>query len=165
MAQILQKVVIYSDRIRLKVLPSELMRWLSDDNFVTGELTFPEAGKLDVPCKLIRRGEHLRMIIESAERKSKPDASLSKLLQRAHGWRNRAEDEEGAPMAKLAEENGVTPSYFSRVVRLAYLAPDIIEAIIDGEQPVNLTASKLAKLRDLPIEWPAQRSILGFPPT
>jgi site-specific DNA recombinase len=48
-------------------------------------------------------------------------------------------------------------------VRLAYLAPDIVEAIIDRKQPMNLTASKLAKLPDLPLEWPDQRRILGFP--
>ena len=106
----------------------------------------------------------LRIIARSAEQEPNPDASLIGLLQRAHHWRNRAEDEQGAPMEKLANEQGVTPSYFGRIVRLAYLAPDIVEAIIDGKQPVNLTASKLAKLRDLPIEWPEQRSILGFPP-
>lgn len=113
--------------------------------------------------QLTRRGEQLRIIVESAEGKPSPDASLVSLLQRAHRWRSRSEDEQRAPMEKLAEEQGVTPSYFARIVRLAYLAPDIVEAIIDGNQPVSLTATKLAQIYDLPIEWTAQRRRLGFP--
>ena len=67
-------------------------------------------------------------------------------------------------MEKLAEERGVTPSYFARIVRLACVAPDIVEAIIDGKQPETLTATKLAQAYDPHIDWKTQRSALGFPP-
>ncbi|NNC64616.1 MAG: hypothetical protein HKN84_07505 [Gammaproteobacteria bacterium] len=139
------------------------MRWISDDEPDAAESPFPETWTLDVPCRLARRGEQLRIIIESSESTSKPDAALIKLLQRANRWRLRAEAEEGASMEVLAKEQGVTPSYFARIVRLAYLAPDIVEAIVDGKQPATLTATKLARVYDLPIEWPAQRHRLGFP--
>jgi hypothetical protein len=67
-------------------------------------------------------------------------------------------------MEELAKEQGVSPSYFARIVRLAYLAPDIVESIIDGKQPLSLTATKLVQVYDLPVEWAAQRRRLGFPP-
>ena len=67
-------------------------------------------------------------------------------------------------METLAKVQGVAPSHFARSVRLAYLAPDIVEAIVDGRQPETLTATKLAQVYDLPIEWTAQRQRLGFPP-
>lgn len=53
---------------------------------------------------------------------------------------------------KLAKEQGVSPSYFASLVRLAYLAPDKVESIIDGKHPTSLTATKLAQVYDLPIE-------------
>jgi hypothetical protein len=50
---------------------------------------------------------------------------------------------DGVPLAALAKRQGVSPSYFTRLVRLSYLAPDITEAIIDGRQPPDLTGDKL----------------------
>jgi hypothetical protein len=63
----------------------------------------------------------------------------------------------------LAATNRVNPSYFARVLRLAYLAPEIIEAIIEGWQPPESTANKLVRLKNLPIGWADQREYLGFP--
>lgn len=57
---------------------------------------------------------------------------------------------------------GATASYFSRIVRLAYLAPDITTAILDGRQPATLSATRLAEAWALPITWAAQRRALGF---
>jgi site-specific DNA recombinase len=49
------------------------------------------------------------------------------------------------------------------VLRLAYLAPDIVEAIIEGRQPSELTVNRLVRMHDVPIDWPGQREYLGFP--
>ncbi len=56
----------------------------------------------------------------------------------------------------------VTDSYFARIVRLAYLAPDITTAILGGRQPANLTAARLAHIGTLPLGWTDQRRALGF---
>ena len=64
-----------------------------------------------------------------------------------------------------AAANAVNASYFTRVLRFAYLAPDIIEAIIDGRHPPQLTANKLVRIKNLPISWADQREYLGFPAT
>jgi hypothetical protein len=56
----------------------------------------------------------------------------------------------------------VSPSYFTRLVRLSYLAPDITEAILDGRQPRDLTVDKLLAHSRLPLGWHEQRTVLGF---
>jgi hypothetical protein len=57
----------------------------------------------------------------------------------------------------------VSRSYFTRLVRLSYLAPDITQAILDGHQPRDLTPEKLLKHSRLPLAWHDQRSALGSP--
>ena len=57
---------------------------------------------------------------------------------------------------------GVSRSYFTRIVRLSYLAPDITQAILDGRQPCDLTADKLLAHSRLPLAWHKQRTLLGF---
>ena len=64
--------------------------------------------------------------------------------------------------AELAKSEELHRSYYSRVLRLAWLAPDITEAILDGWQPAGLTASTLTDGKDLPLDWAKQRQALGF---
>jgi hypothetical protein len=62
----------------------------------------------------------------------------------------------------FAEREGVSPSYFTRLVRLSDLAPDITQAILDGRQSRDLTAEKLLEHSRLPLAWHDQRTALGF---
>lgn len=55
---------------------------------------------------------------------------------------------------------GVTKRYVAHIMRLAFLAPDIVEAILDGRQPADLELERL--LRGIPVGWPEQRRALGF---
>jgi hypothetical protein len=65
-------------------------------------------------------------------------------------------------VADVAGIEGIDSSYISRLLPLAFLAPDIVEAIARGTQPPDLTAKKLIRDIDLPLAWRAQRQILGF---
>ena len=56
----------------------------------------------------------------------------------------------------------MVPSYVTRLLRLTYLAPDIVAAIVDGRQPIGLTANRLMANTRLPLEWKDQRELLGF---
>ena len=93
---------------------------------------------------------------------AKPDARLVKLLIRARRFNAALVRSGGVPFATLAKREGVSPSYFTRLVRLSYLAPDIIQAILDGGQPRDLTADKLLAHSRLPLGWHKQRIVLGF---
>ena len=95
-----------------------------------------------------------------------PNPSLIKLIVRAHLFhsklmrqgRGRCRDRYG----QLAKTEDLNRSYFSRVLRLAYLAPDITRAILEGRQPQGLTAARLTDDSYLPLAWPQQRRALGF---
>jgi hypothetical protein len=62
----------------------------------------------------------------------------------------------------IAARHRVDKGDVSRILPLAFLAPDIVEAILDGRQPVELTAYRLKRLRHLPHLWSEQRRLLGF---
>ena len=104
------------------------------------------------------------MLIDGAEpfATAKPDARLIKLLIRACRFGITLVDGDGVSFAELAKREGVSRSYFTRLVRLSYLAPDIIQAILDGRQPRDLTADKLLAHSRLPLTWHEQRTVLGF---
>jgi hypothetical protein len=112
-----------------------------------------------VRCAIYTR----KSLIDSADPSSaKPDARLIRLLLRAHRFNATLAQGEGVPVAALAQREGVSRSYFTRLVRLSYLAPDITQAILDGRQPRNLTAQKLLEHSRLPLAWHDQRIVLGF---
>jgi hypothetical protein len=87
---------------------------------------------------------------------------LIKLLIRARQFNAALVGSDGVPFAALTKREGVSRSYFTRLVRLSYLAPDITEAILDGRQPRDLTADKLLAHSRLPLGWHEQRTVLGF---
>ena len=93
---------------------------------------------------------------------AKPDGRLIKLLLRARRFNARLAHGEGVPFAELAQHEGVSRSYFTRLVRLSYLAPDLTQAILEGRQPRDLTAEKLLEHSRLPLAWHDQRTVLGF---
>ena len=65
--------------------------------------------------------------------------------------------------AEITKREQLRPGTVSRILPLAWLAPDIAAAILEGRQPADLTAKMLRDLPDLPLEWSEQRRVLGFP--
>ena len=63
---------------------------------------------------------------------------------------------------EIAERERVGSRYVRRLLRLAFLAPDIVEAIAAGDQPSELTAEALAERIDLPLLWTAQAKAVGI---
>jgi site-specific DNA recombinase len=62
----------------------------------------------------------------------------------------------------LAKITGVNQGDISQIIPLGMLPPDIVEAILAGRQPIELTARRLKRIRNLPLSWAEQRRILGF---
>lgn len=86
------------------------------------------------------------------------NASMVRAIARAHKWNQ--EIQAGKSISEIASREALHRSYIGQVLPLAFLAPDITEAILDGRQPSNLKVEQL--LKSLPIEWPNQRAALGF---
>jgi site-specific DNA recombinase len=126
--------------------------------------TDDETQILSVPVRLRRSGREIKMLIDGADpfATAKPDARLIKLLIRARRFNTALVRSDSLSFAALAKQEGVSPSYFTRLVRLSYLAPDITLAILDGRQARDLTADKLLAHSRLPLAWHDQRIVLGF---
>jgi site-specific DNA recombinase len=105
-----------------------------------------------------------KMLIDGTDPFSvaKPNTRLIKLLVRAHRFSTILVQSDGVAFAAAVMREGVSRSYFTRVVRLSYLAPDITQAILDGRQPRDLTAEKMLAHSRLPLGWHDQRTALGF---
>ena len=86
----------------------------------------------------------------------KIDGALVKALARAHRWRRLLEEGQVGTLADLADAERISRSYVSRILRLALLAPDIVERILDGRP----TAGLAQFLKPFPIEWDRQRQDL-----
>lgn len=114
----------------------------------------------DIRMKMKRRGVEMRLIVGGAIQ-AKVDQTLLNTIVRAHKWFNDLVSGRVRNMAEIASKEGVDKSYVSRVMALAFLAPDITESIIAGRQPADLSAEKLIRRIDLPLDWEQQRLLLG----
>ena len=83
------------------------------------------------------------------------DETLVKALVRAHRWRRKIESGRAKSITDLAEQEGVTDAYVCRLFPLTCLAPDIVEAILDGLQPRGLKLAGI--LGNGPVSWEEQR--------
>lgn len=117
-----------------------------------------------VPIELRRRGVEAKLVMRAVESDvAVPDPYLTTLLARAHLWLQKLSAGEKDTILEIAEHNGIGTSDVGRNVKLAFLAPDIVEAIFTGRQPVALTARRLRQIGTLPLEWQRQRRLLGLP--
>jgi hypothetical protein len=86
---------------------------------------------------------------------------LIKALVRAHRWRRRIESGRAKSITDLAEQEGVTDAYVCRRLPLTCLAPDIVEAILDGRQSKGLKLGEM--MGNGPLGWEEQRRIHIIP--
>ena len=92
------------------------------------------------------------------------DAPMIKTLGKAFHWKRLLDDGEYPTIADLARERKLEPGWVSEVLRLTMLAPDIVEAIVEGRQPRHLNLHVLRGRPELlPRDWAEQRRFLGFP--
>ncbi len=161
---LIERIEVSVGQIDIRFRPSRLSALLDAAATPLQGATDDETEILPVPIRLRRAGREIRMVVDGTDpfAVTKPDARLIRLLLRARRFNATLAQGEGAPFAALAQREGVSRSYFTRLVRLSYLAPDITQAILDGRQPSDLTAEKLLEHSRLPLAWHDQRTLLGF---
>jgi hypothetical protein len=116
----------------------------------------PDTITLHVPFRVVKRGGRKEVQMPNgAPVQRRTDNTLIKALARAFRWKKMLESGEFATINELAEREGIAPSYMARVLRLTLLAPDIVEAILDGRQGPEVTLGRL--LEGFPVEWEGQR--------
>jgi hypothetical protein len=161
---LIERIDVGANQIDIRLHPSRLCALLDMAATPLPSATDDETHVLYIPVRLRRSGREIRMLIDGTDpfATAKPNARLIRLLIRSRRLNAMLVGGDGVPFAGLAKREGVSPSYFTRLVRLSYLAPDITQAILDGRQPRDLTADKLLAHSRLPLAWHDQRTALGF---
>jgi hypothetical protein len=117
-----------------------------------------------IPLQFKRRGGRKEIIvpdgmISNHDAPPPTNKPLALAVARAHRWRELLESGRYTTIRELACDLGLDNSYVARILRLSLLAPDIVEAIVHGDEPDCLS---LARLTHLPALWQEQRQCLGF---
>jgi ParB-like chromosome segregation protein Spo0J len=116
-----------------------------------------------IPMRLQRRGGRKLIMTPNGSGAPTPkpsrDETLLKALVRAHRWRRRIESGRAKSITDLAEQEGVTVAYVCRLLPLTCLAPDIVEAILDGRQSKGLKLAGM--LGNGAVGWEEQRRAWG----
>ena len=166
--RILAKVEVREAEVVLLLIRSRLVSMLlaepipvypATNNPVPGEAPM----SLHVSARLKRIGPGIKLVVNDAGvGRRNPDPAMIALLAKAHRLHGELTARKYPTIDIFAANQGLTRSYVTRLLRFAFLAPDIIRAILHGEHPPALTTSKLCRISELPIDWQRQRIALGF---
>lgn len=132
---------------------------------VLPDLLADDLFQLVIPAVRVRRGHQLRLIIPGPEqarvRPPRRDPKLIALVAEAITARDLIEARPDQSIASIAAQHGRCRTRLGKLVQLACLDPEILKAIVEGRQPVTLSAKRLASTK-LPLAWKNQRLMLGF---
>ena len=153
---LVDRIIVSEGEVHIKIRPEELHAFAG--------LPSPESRlqtvTLQVSCTLVRRSREVRLaVVPKDSSDARVDPSLVKLIVKAHAARTALFAGLGASLAQVAAQQGHEPHYFSVLVKLSYLAPDLTEAILEGRQPLRLDRQALARIRKLPMCWNGQRQL------
>jgi len=172
LASFIRRIIIHENYIRVLIGRTDLHRVLeSGDGFIPANLECERHPVddndpicLTIEARLKRCGGEVHLVIppNSSGSRSAGQARLSlvKAVARAHGWYQKVLDGDAFDLKSLARHAGLTEHYVRKVFRCAFLAPDIVEAILEGRQPHDLNFEKLCK--HLSLNWAEQRRHFGF---
>ncbi|MEM8541526.1 MAG: recombinase family protein [Pseudomonadota bacterium] len=162
LSMLLKSVVLSPEKLIVELDFSAMMsrlKCIDDRNLENQTHTF----KLEVSHQIRRRGIEAKLVLtDQITNAPRPDQTLIKLIANAHLWLTKLTDGSACSIFELAEQQQIDATEISRFLPLAFLAPDIIESILAGSQPVDLTTDKLRRMNTLPISWNEQREVLGF---
>ena len=155
--QLVERVRVQPAIITVDLNATELASRLGQASTGDGPATIA----ITIPVQLKRSGRSVNLVQPDgrAAAPSQPQQHLVKLILQTRAlWNEMLE--EGLTPAALARKQGLSSSRTSRLTRLNFLAPDIIDAIATGTQPTSLDAQSLLDLKDLPLDWSQQRQRL-----
>ena len=109
-----------------------------------------------------RRGAETKLVLPGLAQHnhaSKCDPALIKAIARGRAWFEELATGRARSLQDLAKRDGITRRYIRRLVDLAFLSPQLVDVILQGRQPIVLTATRLTEL-DLPLDWAEQHRLL-----
>jgi len=167
---LVERIELSSTLIKIVIRTPELPRYLSWDGvgFFNGDTDAwgrPHVTDvIDIPANTICMKRELTLLLKrrDSDQLTKPNQRLVGLLRKARAAQSVLDERSVVHVNELAAKIGCHPKKFTSLVRLNYLAPDIIASILDGTQPPHITCESL-RSAELPMDWSLQRKLLGFP--
>jgi len=157
LADLTERVELKSDGIqvslRLPLPPNQQEKGLPPGHIALSKF---------VPLQLKRRGVELRMVLAGDSAPGPIDLPLLKAIARARRWSQDLISGGVQSISELARREGLDRRSVHRLLRLGFLSPQIVEAIVEGRQPPDLTVIGLIRRIDLPVLWRAQEHALGI---
>ncbi len=127
------------------------------------EAASDRAVELTAAVAFKHRGIETRLVLPGLaqqDRSSRCDPALIKAIARGRAWFEELATGRARSLQELAKRDGICRRYIRRLVGLAFLSPELVGAILQGRQPVELTATRLTEL-DLPLDWTEQHKLLA----
>ena len=107
-----------------------------------------------VPLKVKRRGVEMRLIINGGDEPRKPDPALLKAFARARGWFEELASGRVRSLVEIARREGLARRYVTRLTKLAFVSPALVNAIVEGDVPLETNLQMLMDGRvTLPVSW------------
>ena len=161
LATLVQRVELGPDAVAIHLDRTALLDWL-DSGLADTIKSEPSALILSVPVRLKRRGVELKLVLADPQQPIRRDRSLITALARGFGWLEELCTGASASLGAIAERENVSSTLVRRYVDLALLPTDLVEAIVSGQQPIEITSEAFKQAYPLPVRWREQRQGLGL---
>ena len=153
---LVEQVIVDAQTIIIKVRRGPLLdRPSASDGPSDGAI------ELTAAVSIKRRGVGTRLVLLDAQHNhpARCDPALVKAIARGRAWFGELVSGRARSLQELAKRDGISRRYIRRLVGLTFLSPQLVEAILQGRQPVELTATRVTEL-DLPLDWAEQHRLL-----
>jgi site-specific DNA recombinase len=148
------QVIVSDDKLVIKVDWAALCELLG----VAVHATDNDILMLETEARLTRSGRAIRMIHNDGRLiRTAVDLTLVRLIVKARSWWQRLQQERGLTVSALAASEEVTQSYVTRILRLAFLSPDVVKSIMAGSQPGWLDSGSLCNSNSIAPDWDQQK--------
>src|SRR5205807_10631381 len=149
--EFVEKIIVDENTINIKLRRSFLLGIPSSASEAASE----GAVELTAAVAFTRRGAETKLVLPGLapqKHSSKCDPALIKAIVRGRAWFEELATGRARSLNELAKRDGISRRYIRRLVGLAFLSPELVEAILQGRQSVELSATRLTQL-DLPLDW------------
>jgi DNA invertase Pin-like site-specific DNA recombinase len=159
--ELVEKIIVDEKTITIKLRRGPLLG--GDVPSCASNEPSDSAVELTAAVAFTRRGAETKLVLPGLAQQnhsSRFDSALIRAIARGRAWFEELATGRARSLQELAKCNGISRRYIRRLVGLAFLSPALVEAILQGRQPVELTTTRLAEF-DLPLDWTEQHKLLA----
>ncbi len=158
--RIVERVAVQDEVVELAFEPAGLNHALG----MEAGTSPAETMTVIIPARIRRTGMAVRFVLETGQHATAGvvDQKLVAAIVKAKAWWKRLQAETDMTVADLAEAEGLSRNYVNRVLRLAFLSPAVVNAVLDGTAPTDINLERLRDVKHVAPSWTKQHRLLGL---